>query len=102
MLWIIWLFDRHAPTVARREGSLTQGRRLLSSQELFDYVILLGGLAIIQAAAMFTAFYLGKRNGREAAELKQCPGRQRSPHRETGRRFASKPRLQRTDDQPDT
>jgi len=75
---------------------------LLSNKELFHYVILPGALAIIQAAAMFTAFHLGKRSGREAAERKQCPGRQRSPHRETGRRFSSKPRLQRTTDQPDT
>jgi hypothetical protein len=77
---------------------------LLSDLELFDYVILSGGLAIIQAAAMFTAFYLGKRSGREAAELKQRPGRQGplSSRRKTWRRFASRPRLQRTADQPDT
>jgi hypothetical protein len=76
---------------------------LLSSQELFDYVLLPGGLAIIQAAAMFTAFYLGKRSGREAAELEQRPGRQgpRSPRQKTWRRFASKPRLQHTAGRPD-
>ena len=75
---------------------------MLSNQELFDYVILPGGLAIIQAAAMFTAFYLGKLSGREAAELKQRPERQgpRSPRRETWRRFASKPTLQRTHARP--
>jgi hypothetical protein len=46
---------------------------------------------------MFTAFYLGKLSGRDAAELKQRPERQgpRSPRRETWRpRFASKPALQ--------
>ena len=71
---------------------------MLSNQELFDHVILPCGLAIIQAAAMCTVFYLGKRSGRKAAGLKQCPRRQGppSPHRETGRRFASKPPLQRT------
>ena len=76
---------------------------MLSNQELFDYVILPCGVAILQAAAMFTAFYLGKRSGREAAGLK--PGRQgpRSPHQETGRRFASKPPLEHTHEgQPET
>jgi len=67
---------------------------LLSTQELFDYVTLPTGLAIFQTAVMFTAFYLGKRSGRETAELEQRPGRQgpRSPRQETSRRFASKPR----------
>jgi hypothetical protein len=75
---------------------------LLSNQELFDYVILPGGLAIIQAAAMFTAFYLGKRRGRETTELKQRSGRQgpRSPRRETSGRFGSKPEPQRTHARP--
>ena len=75
---------------------------MLSAQELFDYVILPGGLAIIQAAAMFTAFSLGKRSGREAAELKQRPERQgpRSPRREEWRRFASKPPLEDTHARP--
>jgi len=44
---------------------------VLSNQELFDYMILPAAVAIIQAAAMFTAFYLGKHSGREAAEIKQ-------------------------------
>jgi len=75
---------------------------LLSNQELFDYVFLPGGLAIVQAAAMFTAFYLGKLCGREAAELKQRPVRQgpRSPRGETWRRFTSKSALQRTNVRP--
>jgi hypothetical protein len=67
---------------------------LLSNLKLFDYVILPCGVAIVQAAAMFTAFYLGKRSGSEAVELKQRQG-PRSPHRETGGRFASKPALDR-------
>jgi len=75
---------------------------LLSDQELFDYVILPGAVAIIQAAAMFTAFYLGKRSGREAAEVKQRPGPQAPLSPRRWRRFASKPPLQHTTDQPDT
>ena len=76
---------------------------MLSNQELFDYMILPAAVAIIQAAAMFTAFYLGKHSGREAAEIKQNRRRQgpASPHRETGRRFTSKPPLQHASDQPD-
>ena len=75
---------------------------MLSNQELFDYVILPGGLAIIQAAAMFTAFYLGKLCGREAAELKHRPVRQgpRAPRGDTWRRFTSKSALQRTTARP--
>jgi len=76
---------------------------LLSNQELFDYVILPGGLAIMQAVAMFTVFYLGKRSGREAAELKRRPGRRgpRSTRQETfWRRSDSKPALQRTHGRP--
>ena len=64
---------------------------MLSNQELFDYVILPGVVAFIQAAAMCTAFYLGKRNGREAAELKRRPGRQAPLSPRRWRRFASKP-----------
>jgi len=75
---------------------------VLSNQELFDYVILPGAVAIIQAAAMFTAFHLGKRSAREAAELKQRSGRQARLSPRRWRRFASKPSLQRTADQPDT
>ena len=68
------------------DDAVMKATSLLSTQELFDYVTLPTGLAVIQTAVMFTAFYLGKHS-------EQRPGRgPRSPRQETSRRFASKPR----------